>query len=499
MVDITVRPASVRGQKPCKYNHIFLEVVFISLKNSHGHSQIVDFSEFDIYFSVPGVYFRRFFYLCPDMTTQELQTLKNKFDIIGNDPALNRALEIAVAVAPTDLTVLISGESGVGKENIPKIIHQYSRRRTAKYFAVNCGAIPEGTIDSELFGHEKGSFTGAMEMRKGYFEEADGGTLFLDEIGEMPMASQAKLLRVLQSGEFIRVGSSKVLKTDVRVVAATNVNLKYAVAKGKFREDLYYRLNAVSIYMPPLRERKDDIHLLFRKFAADFSEKYGMGRPSLAPDAVALLKDYRWPGNIRQLKNVTETVCALEAHRIAARKEITADVLAEYIPKDDANMLPVKAVTSPEDAMTAGEKEAIVRMIYQLRQEVNYLKEVIAGTPAMHQLPSLSSVSRQQGQDSASEAGGTGQERQDAGSVDPVISAMSYQPVHPVVHGSGPDYYRQPQEPDEQESVDLSLHKAGEDLIRKALEKYRGNRKQAAAELGISERTLYRKLKEIEK
>lgn len=499
MVDITVLSAFAQGQKPCKYNHIFLEVASIFPKKSHGYQLFVVFSEFDIYFPVPGVYFRRFFYLCPDMTTQELQTLKNKFDIIGNDPALNRALEIAVAVAPTDLTVLISGESGVGKENIPKIIHQYSRRRTARYFAVNCGAIPEGTIDSELFGHEKGSFTGAMEMRKGYFEEADGGTLFLDEIGEMPMASQAKLLRVLQSGEFIRVGSSKVLKTDVRVVAATNVNLKYAVAKGKFREDLYYRLNAVSIYMPPLRERKDDIHLLFRKFAADFSEKYGMGRPSLSPDAVALLKEYRWPGNIRQLKNVTETVCALEAHRIAARKEITADIMAEYIPKDDASMLPVKAVASPEDAMTAGEKEAIVRMIYQLRQEVNYLKEVIAGAPAMHQLPSRSVVSRQPEQDPSPEAGVAGQVRHDAGSVDPVISAMSYQPVHSVAHGAGTDCYRQPQEPDEQESVDLSLHKAGEDLIKKALEKYRGNRKQAAAELGISERTLYRKLKEIEK
>ena len=238
------------------------------------------------------------------MTTQELQTLKNKFDIIGNDPVLNRALEISVAVAPTDLTVLISGESGVGKENIPKIIHQFSRRRTGKYFAVNCGAIPEGTIDSELFGHEKGSFTGANEMRKGYFEEADGGTLFLDEIGELPLASQAKLLRVLQSGEFIRVGSSKVLKTDVRVVAATNVNLIYAVSKGKFREDLYYRLNAVPVIMPPLRERQEDIHLLFRKFASDFAEKYGMGKAVLSQDAIALLKSYRWPGNIRQLKNV---------------------------------------------------------------------------------------------------------------------------------------------------------------------------------------------------
>ena len=428
------------------------------------------------------------------MTTQELQTLKNKFDIIGNDPALNRALEIAVAVAPTDLTVLISGESGVGKENIPKIIHQYSRRRTAKYFAVNCGAIPEGTIDSELFGHEKGSFTGAMEMRKGYFEEADGGTLFLDEIGELPLASQAKLLRVLQSGEFIRVGSSKVLKTDVRVVAATNVNLKYAVAKGKFREDLYYRLNAVSIYMPPLRERKEDIHLLFRKFASDFSEKYGMGRAVLSPDAVELLKSYRWPGNIRQLKNVAETVCALESQRIAAKREITAEVLAEYIPKDDASMLPVKMASSPDDAMSSSEKEAIVRMIYQLRQEVNYLKEIVTGNPSMRQLP-RQSVSVQD-HDFSRETGSVQAEPIiDASSVEPVIGAMTYAPKEHVQDR----YYSHEQEPDEQENADLSLQKAGEDLIRKALEKYKGNRKQAAAELGISERTLYRKLKELDR
>lgn len=426
------------------------------------------------------------------MTAQELQALKNKFDIIGNDHLLNRALEIAVAVASTDLTVLISGESGVGKENIPKIIHQYSRRRTGKYFAVNCGAIPEGTIDSELFGHEKGSFTGANEMRKGYFEEADGGTLFLDEVGELPLASQAKLLRVLQSGEFIRVGSSKVLKTDVRVVAATNVNLKYAVAKGKFREDLYYRLNAVSIYMPPLRERKEDIHLLFRKFASDFSEKYGMGRAVLSPDAVELLKSYRWPGNIRQLKNVAETVCALESQRIAAKREITADVLAEYIPKDDASMLPVKMASSPDDAMSSSEKEAIVRMIYQLRQEVNYLKEIVTGNPSMRQLPHQS-VSVQD-HDFSRETGSVQAEPIiDASSVEPVIGAMSYAP-------KGQDrYYSHEQEPDEQENADLSLQKAGEDLIRKALEKYKGNRKQAAAELGISERTLYRKLKELDR
>lgn len=426
------------------------------------------------------------------MTAQELQALKNKFDIIGNDHLLNRALEIAVAVASTDLTVLISGESGVGKENIPKIIHQYSRRRTGKYFAVNCGAIPEGTIDSELFGHEKGSFTGASEMRKGYFEEADGGTLFLDEVGELPLASQAKLLRVLQSGEFIRVGSSKVLKTDVRVVAATNVNLKYAVAKGKFREDLYYRLNAVSIYMPPLRERKEDIHLLFRKFASDFSEKYGMGRAVLSPDAVELLKSYRWPGNIRQLKNVAETVCALESQRIAAKREITADVLAEYIPKDDASMLPVKMASSPDDAMSSSEKEAIVRMIYQLRQEVNYLKEIVTGNPSMRQLP-RQSVSVQD-HDFSRETGSVQAEPIiDASSVEPVIGAMTYAPKEQD------RYYSHEQEPDEQENADLSLQKAGEDLIRKALEKYKGNRKQAAAELGISERTLYRKLKELDR
>ena len=226
------------------------------------------------------------------MTNQELQSLKNKYDIIGNDPALNRALEVAVAVAPTDISVLVTGESGVGKENIPRVIHQHSLRRNAKYFAINCGAIPEGTIDSELFGHEKGSFTGANEMRRGYFEEADGGTIFLDEIAELPMASQAKLLRVLQSGEFIRVGSSKVLRTDVRVIAATNVDLMHAVSKGKFRADLYYRLNAVVIPMPALRERPGDINVLFRKFASDFSSKYGICKVSLTEDASILLRKY---------------------------------------------------------------------------------------------------------------------------------------------------------------------------------------------------------------
>lgn len=430
------------------------------------------------------------------MTAQELQSLKNKYDIIGNDPALNRALEIAVAVAPTDLTVLIFGESGVGKENIPKIIHQYSRRRTGKYFAINCGAIPEGTIDSELFGHEKGSFTGANEMRKGYFEEADGGTLFLDEIGELPMASQAKLLRVLQSGEFIRVGSSKVLKTDVRVVAATNVNLMHAVSRGKFREDLYYRLNAVSVLMPALRERRDDIYLLFRKFTSDFSEKYGMNKVTLTPDAVALLKNYRWPGNIRQLKNVAETVSALESSRISpvsGKCELNAETLSGYIPKDVPNMLPVRS-SFQDDNLSPGEREAIIRMIYQLRQEVDYLKGVVLGTGKQESVKALpqSSGLPDDGFVSQASAGAEWQE--------PLEIRDSSHRDHDM-----PDHVPQFRDtecakaaPDDQDGDDLSLQKAGIDLIRKALEKYHGNRKQAAAELGISERTLYRKLKSIE-
>ena len=403
------------------------------------------------------------------MTNQELQTLKNKFDIIGNDPALNRALEIAVAVAPTDITVLVMGESGVGKENIPRIIHQNSRRRNGKYFAINCGAIPEGTIDSELFGHEKGSFTGANEMRRGYFEEADGGTLFLDEIGELPLSSQAKLLRVLQSGEFIRVGSSKVLKTDVRVIAATNVDLMHAVSKGKFREDLYYRLSAVSITMPALRDRKDDINLLFRKFASDFSAKYGMSKVSLTENASIMLRRYRWPGNIRQLKNVAEAVSALESGRISPGSDkcvIDMDVLARYIPKEEPNLLPAKSSSYQDSPECAGEREAIIRMLLQLKQDVDYLKDVVAKA-------------------------GLGR-----GSV-PAISApeeMQMPPVHDMT-----DIEDDPEEQDFQESEpeDMSIRTASLELIEKVLRKHGGNRKAAAAELGISERTLYRKIKQM--
>ena len=399
------------------------------------------------------------------MTNQELQTLKNKFDIIGNDPALNRALEIAVAVAPTDITVLVTGESGVGKENIPRIIHQNSSRRRGKYFAINCGAIPEGTVDSELFGHEKGSFTGANEMRKGYFEEADGGTLFLDEVGELPLASQAKLLRVLQSGEFIRVGSSKVLKTDVRVVAATNVNLMHAVSKGKFREDLYYRLNAVSISMPALRERPTDINLLFRKFAADFSDKYGMCKATLTEDASIMLRKYRWPGNIRQLKNVAETISALESARMSGYTDkcvIDTEILSKYIPKEEPNLLPATTPSGKDFSENPGEREAIIRMLLQLKQDVDYLNDVVAKS---------------------------GLARTSA----PAIAPPDMDMQEDIPQNEDPEE----QYLDESVPEDLSIKAANLDLIERVLRKHGGNRKAAAAELGISERTLYRKIKNI--
>ena len=420
------------------------------------------------------------------MTNQELQSLKNKYDIIGNDPALNRALEIAVAVAPTDITVLVSGESGVGKENIPKIIHQNSPRRRGKYFAVNCGAIPEGTIDSELFGHEKGSFTGANEMRKGYFEEADGGTLFLDEIGELPLASQAKLLRVLQSGEFIRVGSSKVLTTDVRVVAATNVNLLHAVSKGKFREDLYYRLNAVSIKMPALRERPMDINVLFRKFASDFSSKYGICKVTLTEDASIMLRKYRWPGNIRQLKNVAETISALESARISGYTDkcvIDVDVLSRYIPKEDPNMLPA-TVGSARESENPAEREAIIRMLLQLKQDVDYLKDVVAKAGLSRVVsPAIA----------APESVHMEEDHHDW-----QLDSSSYADMRHEVMTMEDD-----QDPEEQGFAqdvmqeDMSIKTANLELIEKVLRKHEGNRKAAAAELGISERTLYRKLKQI--
>ena len=396
------------------------------------------------------------------MDSQDLQRIKNKFDIIGNDESLARAIETAVAVAPTDLTVLITGESGVGKENIPKIIHQFSRRRTGKYLAVNCGAIPEGTINAELFGHEKGAFTGAIGERKGYFEEADGGTLFLDEIGELPKETQALLLRVLQNGEFMKVGSSKVEKTDVRVIAATNVNLAYAVATGKFREDLYYRLTGIQINVPALRERnRDDIYLLFRKFTSDFAEKYGLCKVSLGHDAINLLTSYRWPGNIRQLKNVAEAVTGVESRPVSPtseRIEVGTAVLLKYLPQEKDSLLPATSDARQGSSMSDSDKQAIVKAIFDLKQEVDNLKRIVAG--------------------------------------------MDKAPAGTLPRLGGYERYEPEEQMGEQETVpdtpanDFSIRKSNDEMIMKCLEKHGGKVKPAAAELGISERTIYRKLAE---
>ncbi len=395
------------------------------------------------------------------MEMLELQRLKNKYDIIGNDAGLNRALETAIAVAPTDLTVLISGESGVGKENIPQIIHQLSRRKTGKYLAVNCGAIPEGTINAELFGHEKGAFTGAIGERKGYFEEADGGTLFLDEIGELPRETQALLLRVLQNGEFMKVGSSKVEKTDVRVIAATNVNLAYAVATGKFREDLYYRLTGIQIQVPALRERnKDDIYLLFRKFTSDFSERYNLCKVALSHDAISLLTAYRWPGNIRQLKNVAETITALESRPLSPgseRVELGPAALLRYLPEEKDSLLPATAGPAASGGIPDNDKQMIIKALLDLKQEVDRLKSVVEG-----------------------------------GGASAVPTGL---PQHYVTL---PD-----DEPEEQLDTEAapapvpegrSIREAGDELIERSLAKHGGKVKPAAEELGISERTIYRKL-----
>ena len=394
------------------------------------------------------------------MDSQELQRLKNKYDVVGNDAALGQAIETAVAVAPTDLTVLITGESGVGKDVIPQIIHQHSRRKTGKYLAINCGAIPEGTINSELFGHVKGSFTGAVEDRKGYFEMADGGTLFLDEIGELPKETQAMLLRVLQNGEFIKVGSSKVQKTDVRVIAATNISLRTALQRGEFRQDLYYRLNAVQIMVPPLRDRKGDIYLLFRKFSNDFAEKNNSRKVSLSLEAISLLKSYRWPGNIRQLKNIAETVTALESSRAlpgaTERIELTQEQLAPYIPQEHDEMLPMAAPASSgtTSGLSSDEKRAFVQAIVDLNQKVEMLEAKVESLAAGRTDPPA--LPRQ----------ASSQEQDDA-------------------------------EWQEQGTPEISIRKANDTLIQKALERHGGNIKDAAAELGISERTIYRKLAKL--
>ncbi|MBE6283878.1 MAG: sigma-54-dependent Fis family transcriptional regulator [Mediterranea massiliensis] len=399
------------------------------------------------------------------MVKTEIQHIKQRFEIIGNYPPLLRAIDIAVQVAPTDLSVLITGESGVGKESFPQIIHQFSRRKHSKYIAVNCGAIPEGTIDSELFGHEKGAFTGAIGERKGYFGEANGGTIFLDEVGELPLATQARLLRVLESGEFIKVGSSTVEKTDVRIVAATNANLTKAISEGKFREDLFYRLNTIPIQIPPLRERGNDIWMLFRKFASDFAEKYRMPSIQLTDDAKEALMSYAWPGNVRQLKNITEQISIIETNR-----EINAEVLANYLPRAEyASNLP--ALLVPNESRTfESEREILYKVLFDMRKDVTELKKLV------HDIMSNQDVSKQGVQYYTSE----GQ------LVTPLATDKTK--AAPI----NIDY----QETEEYIEDDSILDNVEKTAILNVLKKHRGNRKQTAEELNISVRTLYRKLKE---
>lgn len=390
----------------------------------------------------------------------DIQQIKQRFGIIGNSPLLNRAIDVALQVAPTDLSVLITGESGVGKESFPQIIHQNSTRKHGQYIAVNCGAIPEGTIDSELFGHEKGSFTGALADRKGYFEVADGGTIFLDEVGELPLPTQARLLRVLESGEFIKVGSSKVLKTNVRIVAATNVNLTQAVSESKFREDLFYRLSTVPISIPPLRERADDIYLLFRRFASDCAEKYRMPAIKLDEEAKHLLLSYRWPGNVRELKNLTERISVIEEERT-----ITLEILKQYLPDSQMTKLPVLVKQEQEySKIFNSEREILYQVLFDMKKDVNELKELVHGLM------------------SGNIAVATKDKETTYGHPHP----------HPQIHHV--DHVIQEAEAVEEEA--LSLEDAEREMIRRTLEKYNGRRKSAAAELKISERTLYRKIKE---
>ncbi|WP_251623982.1 sigma-54 interaction domain-containing protein [Odoribacter lunatus] len=403
---------------------------------------------------------------------ENLQAIKQRFEIIGNNDGLNRAIDIATQVAPTDLSVLITGESGVGKEVFPRIIHAYSTRKHATYIAVNCGAIPEGTIDSELFGHEKGAFTGALSDRKGYFEVTDGGTIFLDEVGELPLATQSRLLRVLESGEFIRVGSSKVLKTNVRVIAATNLNIPAAIKNGKFREDLYYRLNTIPISIPPLRERKSDITLLFRKFAADFAEKYRMPPIRLTEDAMLILEEYRWPGNIRQLKNITEQISIIEQER-----NVDALTLKKYLPIEQNSLPALSAGSEQHDTNFASEREILYKILFDMKKDMNDLKRLVYGMlekgEASH--PSVSDITS-------------------------LVLKDQYPTLPSEVINSTTDAGAHPlssiQETEAVIEESFSLEEKEKELIVKALEKNHSKRKLAAKDLGISERTLYRKLKE---
>ena len=422
---------------------------------------------------------------------ESIQSIKQRFEIIGNDTKLNRAIEKAIQVAPTDISVLVTGESGVGKESLPKIIHSLSHRKHAKYIAVNCGAIPEGTIDSELFGHEKGAFTGATSTRNGYFEVADGGTIFLDEVGELPLTTQVRLLRVLENGEFLKVGSSQIQKTDIRIVAATNVQMFEAIKKEKFREDLYYRLSTVEINIPPLRERQDDIHLLFRKFASDFGQKYKMPTIRLEDTATGLLLKYRWPGNIRQLRNIAEQISVLEKKRT-----ISAFTLNEYLPSAaSSSNLPAVIGAEKKESDFSNEREILYKVLFDMKGDLNDLKKLTLELLKNNDTEKV----QEENENLIRKIYGSDNENipdenrsslevlqlPETGNIEPVIQK-------PIIE----DKYHFAEEIEEEET--LSLQDKEIELIKKSLERNRGKRKAAAAELGISERTLYRKIKQYD-
>lgn len=412
---------------------------------------------------------------------ESVQNIKQRFGIIGNDDGLNRALEKALRVAATEITVLVTGESGVGKENIPKIIHQFSPRKHAKYIAVNCGAIPEGTIDSELFGHEKGAFTGATSTRNGYFEVANGGTIFLDEVGELPLPTQVRLLRVLENGEFIKVGSSKVQKTDVRIVGATNLKMDEAIKKGKFREDLYYRLSTVEIHLPPLRARKDDIPLLFRKFASDFAQKYKMPTLRLDGDAQKILEQYRWSGNIRQLRNVAEQVSVLEKNRI-----LDAATLRNYLP-NMGSQLPAVIDIKNKEADFASEREILYKVLFDMKSDLNDLKKL---THELMDNENMTSVQKNNTELIKKIYGEEEEENETVEFINPEKKTISQNSTPPI------NQYDYAETVIEEEP--LSLLEKEIEMIKQALKRSNGKRKIAAKELGISERTLYRKIKQFD-
>ena len=413
----------------------------------------------------------------------EVGALKRRFGVVGNSPALERALTVAAQVATTDISVLVLGESGTGKEVMPRIVHQFSSRKHGPYVAVNCGAIPEGTIDSELFGHEKGAFTGATDTRKGYFEEANGGTIFLDEVAELPLTTQVRLLRVLETGEFMKVGSSKVQKTDVRVVAATNVDFDDAMARGRFREDLYYRLSQVPIQLPPLRQRSGDVHLLFRKFTTDFSEQYRMPPLSLDDEAIEILEHYPWPGNIRQLKNVTEQMSILETNR-----RIDADTLLGYLPETHRSRLPSATTASGSVAgENMDEREILYKVLFDMKGDLNDLKQLVMSL--------MKNGGLQGGEAEAELVQRVFQDDLTPAEAQRVVAAL---PQFAGPAATGPAAPMEDVEHQPADEVVLSLQDSEKELIRRALEKHRNKRKHAAEELGISERTLYRKIKEYD-